>query len=296
MLVGGTAISPHLYWLIANDFAPFSYAVFVHGEAASASSLASVMGYLLGSIAYVSVPLLIVFVLARPTRQALADMAWPAAPAPERRLAALVFWGTLLLPALIAPAIGVRLTSLWSMSAWTLLPVMLLSSPLVSVAHKDAARVLALAFVFPMTMLVLAPAIGLTIHRGGVAAEGHSSVLAAPIERLWRETTDRPLKVFGSTDTFTYGVPFYLRSHPIAVHVLERPATPEEETRIQRDGVALLCPMSATTCIARADARAAGSPSGRRSELEISRHYLGQEGASARYLVIAIPPARPGAP
>jgi hypothetical protein len=31
MVVGGLALAPHLIWLVENDFAPFSYAVFVHG-------------------------------------------------------------------------------------------------------------------------------------------------------------------------------------------------------------------------------------------------------------------------
>jgi hypothetical protein len=291
-LVGGAAIAPHLIWLIENDFTPFSYAVFVHGEASSASALWSALGYLLGSVAYVCVPPLIVFVVARPSRKALADMAWPAAP--ERRLAAAAFWAMLLLPALIAPAIGVRLTSLWSMSAWTLLPVMLLSSPLVSIGRTDAARAVAVAFVFPLVMIVLAPAIGFAIHRGGAASEGHPSLLAEPVERLWRETTDQPLKLFASTDIFTYGVPFYLSSHPIAAHVLERAATPQEEARIAKDGVALLCPMSAPACVAAANARAARSAAGKRSEIEVSHHYLGNEGRSARYLVIAIAPTAPG--
>jgi 4-amino-4-deoxy-L-arabinose transferase-like glycosyltransferase len=293
VLAGGAAIAPHALWLMANDFLPFSYAVFVHGEATALSSLASVMGYLAGSLAYVSVPLLIVFAAARPNRAALADMAWP--PSQERRLAAAVFWATLLLPALIAPAIGVRLTSLWSMSAWTLLPVMLLSSPLVSIAHDVMVRVVAVALAFPLVMIAVAPAIGLAVHWSGVAAEGHSSVVAAQIERFWRETTDRPLKVFGGTDIFAYGVPFYLHDHPTAVHVLERAATPHEETLIAKDGVALLCPMSAMGCIAAAKARGAASLPGERSktrEIEVSRHYLGQTGRSERYLVIAIPPAR----
>jgi dolichyl-phosphate-mannose-protein mannosyltransferase len=292
VLVGGAAIAPHLIWLIANDFTPFSYAVLVHGEASSASALWSALGYLVGSVAYVCVPLLIIFVVARPSRKALAEMVWPAAP--ERRLAAAAFWATLLLPALVAPAIGVRLTSLWSMSTWTLLPVMLLSSPLVVIGRTNAARAVAVASVFPLVMIVLAPAIGFAIHRGVAASEGHSSLLAEPVERLWRETTDRPLKLFASTDIFTYGVPFYLSSHPTAVHVLELAATPQEEARIAKDGVALLCPMSAPACVAAANARAARSRAGKRSEIEVSRHYLANEGSSARYLVIAIPPARPG--
>jgi hypothetical protein len=293
VVVGAAAIAPHLIWLIANDFMPFSYAVLVHGEASAASSLVSVLGYLLGSVAYICVPLLIVFAIARPTRKALEDMIWPTVP--ERRLAAAAFWATLLLPALIAPAIGVRLTSLWSMSAWTLLPVMLLSSPLVSIGRNDAARAVAIACAFPLLMIVAAPAIGFAIHRGDVASDGRSSLLADPIEALWRETTDLPLKTFGSTDALTYGVPFYLRNHPTAVHVLERAATPAEEARIEKDGVALLCPITATACVVAANARAAGSPAAKRSEVEVSRHYLGNIGKSARYLIMAIPPARPGA-
>jgi hypothetical protein len=290
VVVGGATIAPHLIWLFANEFMPFSYAVSVHGDASSVSALAGVLGYLLGSLAYVSVPLLIVFFLTRPSRKALADMAWPATA--ERRFAAMAFWATLLLPALLAPMIGVRLTSLWSMSAWTLLPVMLLSSPLVTIGRKDAAGALAVALALPFVMTVAAPAIGFVIHRAGVASEGHSSLLAAPVEALWREATDRPFKVFGSTDIFTYGVSFYLPEHPHPVHVLERPATPAEAALISKDGVALLCPMSAPACVATADAMAARSPGSKRSEVEVSRHYLGNEGRPQRYLLVAIPPVR----
>jgi hypothetical protein len=288
VLVGGAAIAPHLVWLVANNFMPLSYAVFVHGDASAVSVLAGVLGYLFGSIAYVSVPLLIVFLLMQPNRTVLVDMIWPTTA--ERRLAATAFWVTLLLPALLALVIGVRLTSLWSMSAWTLLPVMLLSSPLVTIGRKAAAGVVAVALALPLVMTVAAPAIAFASHRAGVARDGHSSILARPIEAFWRETTGMPLKVFGSTDIFTYGVSFYLPEHPLAVHVLERPATPEEATLIDREGVALLCPMSATTCTARADAMVAKIPGSKRSEIEVSRRYLGNQGKSEHYLIVAVPP------
>jgi hypothetical protein len=293
ILVGAVAIAPHLVWLAANHFAPFAYAVFVHGEASAASALTGAVGYLLGSIGYVCVPLLIVFAIARPTAEALADMVWPAAA--ERRLAAAAFWATLVLPAVIAPPAGVRLTSLWSMSAWTLLPVMLLSSPRVSIGRTDVVRVVAAAVAFPLVLLALSPAIGFAAHRTAAASEVHASLLAAPVERLWREITDRPLKVFSSTEILVDGVPFYLRDHPISVHVLERAATRLEDARIEQDGVALLCPMSAPGCLAAAEARAAQSPASRRREIEVSRRHLGDEGPPARYLAIAIPPAAAGA-
>ena len=101
------------------------------------------MGYLAGSAAYVALPLVIVFTTARPSRAAVKDMAWPSSP--PRRLAAAAFWAVLLAPALIAPLAGLRLVSLWSMSAFTLLPVMLLSSPGVALARREAAGVLTLA-------------------------------------------------------------------------------------------------------------------------------------------------------
>jgi hypothetical protein len=292
--VGALALAPHAAWLIANDFAPFSYAVVTHGASPLASAARAVLGYLTGSVAYVALPLIIVL-LVRPNRAALQDMAWPTAP--ERRLAALAFWAVLLVPVLVAPLIGVRLVSLWSMSAWTLLPVMLLSSPLVLIARRDAISILTLAAIFPFVMVALAPAIAFTLHRSGLPpGSAHSSELAEPVERLWRETTPAPLRVFSGFDELTDGVAFYLPSHPLAVHVLDGTASQALEARIGRDGIALLCPARAAdrpranACVNAAIARARCSMPGAQVEVEVSRRYLGIAASPARYLIITIPP------
>ncbi|HEY7243436.1 MAG TPA: glycosyltransferase family 39 protein [Xanthobacteraceae bacterium] len=291
IVCGGLVMAPHLIWLIYNHFAPFSYALFVHGEASSASSLMGVIEYLSGSIAYALIPILIVLVSARPGRKALWDMLWPLDV--HRRLAAAAFWATLLIPALVAPLGGVRLTSLWSMSAWTLLPVLLLSSPLLAIARRDAARIVAAAAAFPWLMVAAAPAIGFAVLRSGDPMDGHASLLAKSVDRLWHEAIGTPLEVFGSTETFTYGVPFYLSEHPAVVHLLERPATAEEEALITRQGAALLCPMSSVICLGAANARAAAVPGAKRKEVEVRRSYLGSEGRSERYAIFAIPPSEP---
>jgi hypothetical protein len=208
----------------------------------------------------------------------------------------------LLAPALIAPLTGVRLVSLWSMSAFTLLPVMLLSSPLISLTRRDAVGILTLAVVFPFVMVAIAPAIAFIIHRAGPApGSAHASVLAEPIERLWRETTDRPLRVFSGFDELTDGVTFYMHSHPLAVHVLDGKATHAIQERIDRDGIALLCPARSSVagedwCTTVALAWARCSPAGKQREIEVSRRYLGADGAPARYLLITIPPRQPNAP
>src|SRR5262249_21670570 len=99
--VGALALAPHVAWLVANDFAPFSYALDVHGAESLASTLRGALGYLAAAVAYLAVPLSILVVAARPSRAGLADMAWPTTP--ERRLAAVAFWTVLLGPAVVAP-------------------------------------------------------------------------------------------------------------------------------------------------------------------------------------------------
>ena len=293
--VGAVALAPHLAWLIANDFLPFSYAAIVHGEASFGSTLRGALGYLAGSLAYVAVPLIIVLITARPDRAAVRDMVWPTAP--ERRLAAAAFWAVLLAPAVVAPLAGFRLTSLWSMSSWTLLPVILLASPLVTVSRREAIGVVALAVAFPVVMVAVAPAIAFGLHRAGLPpGSALSAPLVAPLERLWRETTDRPFKAFAGLEEFTDGVAFYMPSHPRANHMFDTMDLRGIDPGIARDGLVLLCPLQPRDvlrrdwCIDSANAIADRFPAAKRTEIEVARRYLGVEGKPARYLVITIPP------
>jgi hypothetical protein len=150
---------------------------------------------------------------------------------------------------------------------------------------------------FPIIMVLIAPAIAFVVHRAGPpAGTAHSSLVVAPIERLWRETTNRPLKTFAGYDDFSDGVAFYMPSHPSAPHLLENGVTPAMAERIGRDGIALLCPVqtrlpeAAAHCLNAVTALAARFPQGKRTEIEVTRRYLGVDGAPARYLIFTIPP------
>src|SRR5262249_44775954 len=120
------------------------------------------------------------------------------------------------------------------------------------------------------------------------------------IEQLWRETTGRLLRMFSGFDELTDGVSFYMPSHPLAVRVLDGIPSAAIEERIDRDGIALLCPVrssvAADWCAKAAIARARCSPPGKEIEIEVSRRYLGVEGKPVRYLIIAIPPRQPQTP
>ncbi len=104
---------------------PFGYAMTVHGERPFGAVLKGLAGYVAGSIGYIAIPLLLVQIAAWPSWATVADMIWPRDI--ERRLVAAAFWGPFLLPVVGALASATEITSLWSMPAWTLLPVVLLS-------------------------------------------------------------------------------------------------------------------------------------------------------------------------
>ncbi|MGH7879661.1 MAG: glycosyltransferase family 39 protein, partial [Candidatus Binataceae bacterium] len=157
IVVGAIVLTPHIVWLYQHDFAPFHYAAGIHGEKPFAETARSALGYLAGSIGYVAVPVIIALAAGRPDRATLADMIWPAEA--DRRLAAATFWAPLLLPVVAALVSGADITSLWSMSAWTLLPVLLLSPAGVTISAVDTRRLLAFAVVFPFAMLIASPVI-----------------------------------------------------------------------------------------------------------------------------------------
>jgi len=98
--VGLAVLAPHLKWLAVNHFAPFDYALTIHGEKSFAIAAKSTLGYLAGSLGYVAVPLVIVAAMVR-RPAAFADAAWPQND--DRRLAAAAFWAPLLLP-VVAPS------------------------------------------------------------------------------------------------------------------------------------------------------------------------------------------------
>ena len=74
VVAGLAVLAPHLIWLYRHDFAPFDYAMTVHGSPSLAATAYSALGYLAGSIGYVAIPVIVVLAAARPSRATLADM------------------------------------------------------------------------------------------------------------------------------------------------------------------------------------------------------------------------------
>lgn len=75
--VGAIVLVPHILWLVQNDFAPFGYAMSIHGDKPFGATAFAALGYFAGSVGYVALPVIIVLLTARPSRATLADMVWP---------------------------------------------------------------------------------------------------------------------------------------------------------------------------------------------------------------------------
>jgi 4-amino-4-deoxy-L-arabinose transferase-like glycosyltransferase len=282
VVVGLAVLGPHLVWLAQHDFAPFGYAVGIHGDKPFVATVTAALGYLVGSIGYGAISVIIVLIVARPGRRTLADMIWPADS--ERRLAAVAMLAPLLLPAVGAVASGTEITSLWSMPAWMLLPVLLLSSPAVTFRTTDTRRILAAAVAVPLIMLIAAPVIAIMTHRAGPApAAAHARVLAAQVERAWHEETAQPLRYVGGDAEIAYDVVAAAGERPRALPNMPAPSDAE----LAHSGLALVCFAEDVGCVHDAAARA---PASRRIETEIVRNYLRLFGKPQRYTIVIVPP------
>ena len=160
--VGAAALMPHIAWLVTSDFETFRFAVLAHSTAEKAAWL-NLVHYLTGCLAYVIVALLIVGAPMRPNAAALRDMLLPKTPA--RQLVASAFWLPLLLPMAAPFMADVNITALWSMPAWALLPVAVLSSPLLAFDRRAECVIVMVIVLFPLIMVAAAPAIATAVFR-----------------------------------------------------------------------------------------------------------------------------------
>ena len=281
-LVGLIVLSPHLLWLWQNNFAPFTYAMGIHGDKPLAGTVIAALGYLGGSLGYVALPVIIVLIAAVRSRAALAELVWPSDT--ERRLAAAAFWLPFLLPAIGAIASGTEITSLWSMPAWTLLPVLLLSSPQLIWREADTRRVLLLAIALPLVMLIASPFLAImTQQKGPAPAAAHAELLARQVEREWNQVTPMPLRFIGGDEEIAYDVAAYAADRPRAL-----PGLTPDATELRRAGQVLVCFSSDAKC---RDA-AKTLPGSRVVESTIMRNFWRFPGKPQGYTIVVVPPRR----
>lgn len=285
IVVGALLLAPHIWWLVTYDFAPFKYAMVVHGEKSLGAVLISVLGYLGGSFGYIALPLIAVAVMARAAPQVCVAVVWPRQI--EMRLVAMAFWLPFLLPAAGAIAGGSAINSLWSMSCWTLLPILLLSPVDVVVRPADTKRLAIAVIVVPVVLFLASPAIAIMSQRSHPSpAAAHASLLAKQVEEVWRLTTPEPLRFVGGEADIAYGVATYSADRPRALTDMPQPSA----ANLARSGAVYVCFAEDQGCRSASAERAVKAPGSRTVESTIVRGFLRILGAPQRYTIIVAPP------
>ncbi|HVY04241.1 MAG TPA: glycosyltransferase family 39 protein [Caulobacterales bacterium] len=292
IVVGTLSIAPHLYWVWTHQFLSIDYAMKGHAAKTFPDALKDAVLYLMGLLAYIAFPLVLIALVARPKLVAWLDAIWPRNRA--RCFVAVAFWAPILLPIPVALLNDTRLASIWTMSAVMLAPIVFLSSPKIRISPVAARKILAAAFVFSFSALAIAPARALRTHEANVRNLGADyKPIAHAVQKAWRQTSGAPLAIVGSYGNLANGIAFYLRDRPSVLNVEAAWQTPSVDgRRIEQQGIAIVCPLEHLSCVRAAEQIARGRPEARYLERPIARHYRGAASGAKHYLIITIPPAR----
>lgn len=289
-IAGLAVLSPHLYWLVANDFPTVEYAFSVHGFSSQLDILKSNAEYLTGAIGYVALPVVVYLLAVRPDRRVLVRAFWPSDP--ELRMLVVLLAVPLLLPLLSAPFLGVKLTSLWTMQAWFLLPVVLLAPDAVVLPRRAAIGVAVFVLAIAAAVTAASPGIAWVYHfRTDEDGSAYYRQVSEEISAAWRQSTGTPLRIVLGDRNFAVAASFYSSDHPDSVPGFELWRAPwVTEARLQREGFVVVCSADDVPCTSMALQRAAGDPLARTREIEVPNRYLGHISATKRFHILIVPP------
>jgi 4-amino-4-deoxy-L-arabinose transferase-like glycosyltransferase len=288
LAVGTVLLTPNIYWLTTHAYMPFSYAMEAH-SGTSAFAPFSALIFTSNAFAYGVVAIVLCVLATRPSWAAIRDTLWPSEP--ERRRLLIAFAAPFLFAVLIAVLLTVAIESIWVTPAMTLLPIVLLSSPLVAISRLGAVGLLALAVVFPLLMLVISPLVAIGLYLSGVPDKGSDyRTVAQTVEGVWRAHTDQPLRIVGST-TFVNGIIFYFKGQPSTLDIDNPKLTPWVGVdRVRREGAAIVCPETDAFCMRALHGYAAYYGVVADENAVVSRHFFGFASPPERYEIIIILP------
>jgi len=286
--VAALLLAPHLAWVVTHNFAPFHYALSAHPLRGNA--IVSSLIFIAGALGYIVAPIIFTLIAAQPGIATLKDTVWPAEP--DRRIVVIAFAAPFLLAVLTAISLHARIGALWTMSGMTMLPVVLLSSPLLKFSRQAAVRLFALAVIFPLLMVAVSPGVAALIHRIGVPANASAyRLIARAVQRAWYRHTNQPLRNVGSYGAIVGGIVFYLDDQLSTFDIVVPSSTPSiNEERIATEGIAIICPEPEAGCIAAMNTYAARYAAGAIETVYLAPRHFGVLDWPAQYQILIIPP------
>ena len=291
-LVGCACIAPNLWWLLQNGPQPFDHIWQAHSESSAITLFLQTASFAVGGVSYVAFTFAIYVVEARPNLRGNKSIMWPADP--NRRMVVVLLAVPLILPMLTAPFFGLTLTPLWTMSAWFLLPIVLLMTDNIQVTRKAAVRVACGVLAISVFCLAAAPAVALArFIEEGEKKSGRAfySAMSAELTSVWQRTMRRPLTIVAGHFDMSLAVTFYNGSHPDSVPAFLRHAAPwVTDTRLKNEGWAAVCFSHELGCIAQAERLAGQTSDVVRVTYMAKKSWLGVEAPPVQMTFLLVPP------
>jgi Dolichyl-phosphate-mannose-protein mannosyltransferase len=286
---GAVLFAPNVVTLFAYSFQPFKSIAESHADKSIVPVLAALASYL-GGMLYLAGAWLVLYIAAAPPPAAWREMLWPSAP--ERRFMAIILWVSLLSPIVVSLALKMRLSSLWTMPCWSLLPTLMLSAPGLAITRRAAAAVLAAAYTVPLVALAASPLVSLRVLENGVDnLQAHYSLLAHEVDRRWPQVSLQPLRYVAGPEGLAWGCTFYCRDRPRAFPTFSRINAPWiDPATLAREGFVGLCLSDDQHCLTEARSIAAGNRNVREETVELARSAFGRYGERRRFTILLSPP------
>jgi len=289
-LVGGVTLAPHIKWLVATGFGPFTYATAIHSSSSLTEVLWKDADYIVGSVAYVGVLLAVYWFVARPNWENLGEIIWPAEA--DGKMLVILLVVPLVLPSVVAPFMDALLTPLWTMQAWFLLPIVLLRPDGIEVGRTAAIGVAATVAGITLASLLAAPLLAWRYHTDGTK-EGREyyKLVSDEVTRSWHAATGEPLKIVMGDFFLVAATTFYSADHPDSVPNFVPITAPwVTPNRLDREGWAAICAAKDQNCIDGARRAAANKKGVSFSEYRPVSRFLGTEGKLGQFIFVFVPP------
>jgi hypothetical protein len=207
-------------------------------------------------------------------------------------MAALIFWLPLLVPIALAGVTRINLLAIWNMESLGLLPVVLMSSPLISVGRVVAARIVALAITVSVLALLASPIVAAVKIVTGVENDAtYAPAAVAAVQREWSAETDRSLEILAGPFGLTSSMAFSLKDRPLTFADFSFYLSPWlDNEALMHKGLAVICPRRNRGCMASLNRLLEWRPAARQVEVELTPHWLGLSGAADRFVIAILPP------
>jgi 4-amino-4-deoxy-L-arabinose transferase-like glycosyltransferase len=289
-LVFTLVVLPHAIWLIYEHFPPLIWIATRRSASSIPEFLRSLAVYTGGTIGYASLSLILVAILVHPSLKATRD-SWFARDAARRPLM-ILFWTPLLLPILVALVTHTNLQSIWNEPALNLLPEIMLASGLVIVTRIAVQRLAVIVIAITLAVVASSPFVALVILKEGVENNAaYARLAAAAAEREWRQTSDRPLHLVAGSFALASAAAFYIADKPSTYADFSPYLSPwVDDARLAREGAAIICTTDDPECLKGMDTLVAHGPAGRRTQVTLTRHWLGFESEPRNFIIATVPP------